>query len=154
MAIPDLNEHGLLPCAIHDCTLEEMAERFGQNRWVDNKMRECRSRRFTHLRHYFTEFRRVGLPGSLLVDGSFVTDKAEPADIDLAVVLPPNHDFTQEVRPVEYNVLSKRRVRQSGYPFDLFVVAEGSFAYQEVVDLFHKVKDRPELTKGFLRVRP
>jgi len=54
----------------------------------------------------------------------------------------------------KYSMLSKRRVRQEGYPFDLFVVAEGSTQYREVVDFFHKVKDRPGISKGFLRVRP
>jgi hypothetical protein len=154
MAIPALNEHSLLPTDIHDCTLEEMVEPFGQNRWVDNKLRECRSRLFFRLCDYLNEFRRTGLPGWLLIDGSFVTGKPKPGDIDLVVVLPASHDFSQELRPIEYNVLSKRRVRQNGYPFDLFVVAEGSTQYQEVVRFFHQVKDRPELTKGFLRVKP
>jgi hypothetical protein len=154
MPIPVLNEQGLLPVDIHDCTLDEMAGHFGQDRWVNNQLRERRSRLFARLRDYWNEYNRSGLPGSLLVDGSFVTDKAEPGDIDLAVVLPADHNFGAEVRPFEYNLLSKRRVRQNGYPFDLFVVAEGSSQHQEVVRLFHQVKDRPGLTKGFLRVRP
>jgi hypothetical protein len=33
-------------------------------------------------------------------------------------------------------------------------VAEGSLPFDEVVQLFHRVKDHPELNKGFLRVRP
>ncbi|HJT76925.1 MAG TPA: hypothetical protein VJ739_06950 [Gemmataceae bacterium] len=154
MPIPDLNADGFLPAEIFDCTLEEMTERFGQDCWVDNRLRQCRSRLFARLCSYLGEVRRAGIPGALLVDGSFTTSKAEPEDIDLALVLPAGHDFAQELRPIVYNLVSKRRVRQGGYPFDLFVVAEGSLAYQEVVKLFHRVKDHPELAKGFLRVRP
>jgi predicted nucleotidyltransferase len=154
MPIPDLDEHGLLPPEIHDCTLEEIAERFGRDRWVENTMRPCRSRHFARLRDYLDAFRRLGLPALVLVNGSFATDKPEPGDVDLAVVLPADHDFARDLRPFEHNLLSKRRVRQEGYPFDLFVVAEGSSQYQEVVRLFHRVKDQPERSKGFLRVRP
>ncbi len=154
MAIPDVNEHGFLPADIHDCTLEELEQRFARDRWVDNKLRPCRNRLFARLRDYLAELRRVGLPAAVLVDGSFTTDRPEPGDIDLAVVLPRDHDFAGNLPPREYNMLSKRRVRQQGYPFDLFVVAEGSTQYQEVVQLFHRVKDRPGLAKGFLRVRP
>jgi hypothetical protein len=154
MPIPDMDEHGFLPAAIHECSLEELEQRFGEDRWVDNKMRPCRSRLFARLRDYLAELRRSGLPAVVLVDGSFTTDKPEPGDIDLAVVLPPDHDFAKDLLPREYSLLSRRRVRQEGYPFDLFVVAEGSTPYQEVIHLFHRVKDRPELAKGFLRVRP
>ena len=154
MAIPDMDQHGFLPADIHDCTLEELEQRFARDRWVDNRMRECRSRLFGRLRDYLAELRRIGLPAEVLVDGSFTTDKPKPGDIDLVVVLPRDHDFAKDLLPREYNTLSKRRVRQQGYPFDLFVVAEGSTAYQAVVQLFHRVKDRPELAKGFLRVKP
>jgi hypothetical protein len=147
-------EQALLPADIHDCTLGELEERFARDRWVENKLHPCRNRLFGRLRDYLTELRRVGLPAALLVNGSFVTDKPEPGDIDLAFVLPSDHNFVRDLSPREYSMLSKRRVRQEGYPFDLFVVAEGSTQHAEVVQFFHKVKDRPGLTKGFLRVWP
>lgn len=121
---------------------------------MDNKLRPCRSRLFARLRDYLAELRRLGLPATVLVDGSFATDMPEPGDIDLVVVLLPDHDFARDLPLREYNVLSKRRVQQQGYPFDLFVVAEGSTPYQEVVQLFHRVKDRPGFTKGLLRISP
>jgi hypothetical protein len=137
-----------------DCTLDEIAERFGRDRWVEDKMRPCRSRLFARLCDYLTAFRRLGLPATVLVNGSFTTDKPEPEDIDLAVVLAADHDFTGDLRPHEYNLLSRRRVRQEKYPFDLFVVADGTSQYHAVVHLFHQVRDHPERRKGFLRVRP
>jgi hypothetical protein len=154
MPIPDLNEHGLLPPDIHDCALEEIAERFGRDRWVEDHMRPCRSRLFARLSDYLGALHRLGLAVAVLVNGSFTTDRPEPGDVDLAVVLPTGHDFAGDLRPHEYNLLSRRRVRQNRYPFDLFVVAEGSLEYHGVVRLFHRVKDHPEWSKGFLRVRP
>jgi hypothetical protein len=154
MPIPGLDANGLLPTAIHDCTLEEIDEVFGNDRWVDNKLQPCRSKLYRRLCDYLVEVRRLGFVLAVLIDGSFVTDKPEPGDIDLALVVPEGHDFTRDLRPFEYNLVSKRRVEANRYPFDLFVVAEGSADYDDVVSLFHDVKYRPGLTKGFLRVRP
>jgi hypothetical protein len=154
MPIPNVDEHGLLPNAIHDCTIEEIGERFGNDRWVNDKLRCCRSELYAKFCEYATEVRRLGFVQAILVDGSFVTDKAEPGDIDLALVLPASHDFGQDLRPFEYNLVSKRVVKQRRFPFDLFVVAEGSTGYDTVVKLFHDVKNRPGMFKGFLRVRP
>jgi hypothetical protein len=53
-----------------------------------------------------------------------------------------------------WRFVAKERVRQSGYPFDLFVVAEGATPYHEVIRLFHWMRDHPGRSKGFWRVRP
>jgi hypothetical protein len=142
---------------VWECTFAELDARFGQNRWVQDGDREIlRQERGSHtarLRDYLDAIRRVGIPAYLLIDGSFVTDKPDPGDIDLAIVLPADHNFASDLSVRDYNLLSKRRVRQGKYPFDLFVVADGSTRYHEVVTLFHRVKGRPDLRKGFLRVK-
>jgi hypothetical protein len=154
MPIPGLDENGLLPSGVHDCTLEELNERFGNDRLVDNKVSPCRSRLYTRLCEYVREIRRLKYVVSLLVDGSFVTDKPQPEDIDLVVVLAADHDFTKDLRPFEYNLLSKRRVKQNRYLFDIRVVSESMTEYAEAVAFFSQVRNRPELTKGLLRVKP
>ena len=103
MPIPNLNEHGLLPVGIHDCTFQELEEQFGQDRWVKapesssvrEVLRQQRGRLCARLADYLAEVRRVGLEVEVLVDGSFVTDKPDPNDVDLIVVLPADHDFTR-----------------------------------------------------------
>jgi hypothetical protein len=154
MSIPSLNADGLLPGDIHDCTLDEIEEIFGNDRWVENRMRPCRSVLFRRLRDYIEDIRRLDFVIAVLVNGSFVTGKAEPGDIDLGLVVTAEHDFNRDLRPFEYNLVSKRRVKANCYPFDLFVVAEESPEYLEVVALFRRVKYRPDLAKGFLRVKP
>ncbi|HEY7424785.1 MAG TPA: hypothetical protein VH682_11195 [Gemmataceae bacterium] len=162
MAIPDLNEHGLLPVGIHDCMFSELEVRFGQNQWVTDTQshspREVlcqqRGKLCASLKGYLAELRRVGLDVEVLVDGSFVTEKPDPNDIDLIVVFPADHDFSRSLPLREYNLLSKRRLRESGYLFDLFVVARGDTGFQTAVRLFQMVRNREDLTKGLLRVKP
>jgi predicted nucleotidyltransferase len=161
MPIPDLNEHGLLPPGLHDCTFSQLREKFGQDQWMSGEPESARevlcqqrSRLCGRLAAYLEELRRIGLGVVVLVDGSFVTAKPDPNDIDLVIVLPAGHDFTRELLPREYNLLSKKRAQANGFPFDIIVVGEGSPLYERRVEFFCRVKNCPELTKGLLRVTP
>jgi hypothetical protein len=160
MPIPNLNEEGLLPVGIHDCTFPELEAAFGPNQWVQDPQSEsrhqvlCPQRSSLCARLQAYELRRAGIDAEVLVDGSFVTAKPDPNDIDLIVVLPADHDFSHSLSPREYNLLSKRRLRASGYPFDVLVVAQGGTAYETALHLFQQVRGRADLTKGLLRVRP
>jgi len=126
--------------------MEEVEDRFGRFQKTDQRVRL-----FEKLARYLKEARATGTAVELLLDGSFVTGKPDPDDIDLVLVLKAGHDFTAELRPFEYNVLSRRRVRQE-YRFDVLVAVEGSPEYQKYADFFQQVRDRPQLRKGILRV--
>ena len=79
MPIPALNPHGLLPQGTHDCTLPEIEDAFAWNddrRLLLQKFRDCLAK---EIRSRFTE--------PIYVDGSFVTDKEQPNDIDMALDL-------------------------------------------------------------------
>lgn len=162
MPIPNLNEEGLLPAGIHECTFPELETVFGCDPWVQDPQSESRrevlsSQRSSlcgRLRAYLEELRYLGIGAEVLIDGSFVTAKPEPNDIDLIVVLPADHDFARSLSPREYNFLSKRRLRANGYPFDVLVVARGGTAYETALRLFQQVRGRPDVTKGLLRLRP
>lgn len=79
MPIPKLDAHGLLPAGIHDCSLEEMTAKFA---WNDHRERMVRS---------FARFLRSEINDvfdfPLYADGSFVTDKEHPEDIDVVLEL-------------------------------------------------------------------
>jgi uncharacterized protein DUF6932 len=98
------------------------------------------------------EARNTGFVVELIVDGSFVTAKPDPSDVDLVVVLASNHDFAADLRPFEYNVVSKRRVRHA-YRFDILVAGEGSRAYAEYEGFFQQIRGQPGRRKGILRVK-
>ena len=115
MAIPDLDDDGFLPEGVHECSLDEIDQRFGGNQSAVR-----RSALFAKLREYIQELRSTGMAAGLIVDGSFITNKTEPNDIDLVLILPERHDFNAVLRPFEYNVLSRRRVFKR-YAFDVLV---------------------------------
>jgi hypothetical protein len=148
MAIPDLDAEGLLPEGLHDCTLDEVEERFGQFQRSDRRVRLV-----AELRKYCAELKDVGIARFIVVDGSFVTAKEEPGDIDILLAVRADADLSQDLRPFEYRAVSKRKVKQR-YPFDLLVAPEATEAYEKQLAFFSQVKERPGLRKGLLRVTP
>src|SRR5437763_736304 len=100
MAIPDFDGEGLLPPGVYDCTLEEIGERFGRFQRSD-----CRPVLFGKLRTFIGELQSSGLAREVIVNGSFTTAEEDPRDIDMVVVLRPDHDFAAQLPPFAYNVL-------------------------------------------------
>jgi predicted nucleotidyltransferase len=146
MPIPDLDADGLLPEGIHEATIDDVRAGFGRFQRTDQ-----RPHLFERLEKFILEARSTGLIAALIVNGSFVTGKDEPSDIDLVVVLRPDHDFQVELPPFQYNTLSKRRVRKR-YRFDVLLAREDSIEYEEYVRFFQQVKERPHRQKGILKV--
>ncbi len=140
--IPPFNESGCLPEGIYDCTIDEAAERFGGFQGSSQR---------PHLWDRFIEFMREAdtckLVHAVLVDGSFVTTKADPNDIDLVLVVPANHDFSADFQPSEYNILSNRR-----FGFDPLVARADSQEYRRYVGFFQQVRLEPGRKKGILRI--
>jgi hypothetical protein len=143
MPMPDLNADGFLPPGTHDAGLEDIAETFGQS--------ATRRALMNNLRRYVAEVRRWPLAQALLVDGSFVTNKQDPNDIDVALVLRGDYDLRRQVSPVEYNLRPTRLVKRE-YGLDLFAVRPNSLEYDRFVQLFSQVRNRPDLLKGMIRV--
>ena len=78
MPIPALDPDGFLPVGVHDGTLDELKARFGSFQGSDR-----RPQLWARFVEFVNETRAVGLVRALLVDGSFVTAKPDPNDIDL-----------------------------------------------------------------------
>ena len=76
--IPPFDEHGYLPPGIHRATLEEIAERFGQES-------ELRRVQMESLLWLVDLARRVGVE-RIVINGSFVTDAVEPNDVDCVLL--------------------------------------------------------------------
>jgi hypothetical protein len=144
--IPPFAAEGLLPDGIHECTLDEIIERFGAFQENDKRPRLAKE-----LAAYVEELRAARVGKYLVVDGSFVTDKARPEDIDLLLVLRDDIDLAQPVPPFQYNARSKRYVRKQ-YNFDFFVVFEADESSTQMLALFRDVKYRPGEVKGYLKV--
>ena len=79
MPIPGLNQNGLLPRGVHDCTLDEIAGSFAGN--------PHRKRLFQNLVACLEQEIRPVFVHPIFVDGSFVTDKDDPEDVDIVLDL-------------------------------------------------------------------
>jgi len=100
---------------------------------------------------FLTEVRASKIVRAIIINGSFVTSRETPNDIDLLLVLPAAHDFRADLGPAQYMVLNSRRV-QRVYGLDPFIVEEQSADYAALVRLFQRVRLQPGLTKGMLRI--
>lgn len=145
MPILDLNENGLLPQGVYDCTLDEIGARFGRFQTTDRRIRL-----FEKLRALVEEERQAGLAIEIIVDGSFVTDKPEPGDIDLLIVLPADYNSSVELPPFRYNATSPASLRRR-YRLDFFVIRKGSTDYREKLNFFQDVRGG-QMRKGVLRI--
>lgn len=72
--IPRLTEDGCLPEGVHEASLEELRARFGRRS-------AARRRLFKGLHRAIENLREAGVK-RVYVDGSFVTDKPAPNDVD------------------------------------------------------------------------
>ncbi len=151
----DFDERGLLLPGVHDATLEELDEHFGRFQRTDQRITL-----FKKLKAYLTDLKNSGIKCSLIIDGSFIMTKVdEPDDIDLVLILPEDWDMEANLRPYQYNVVSKRRVRQE-YRFDLYSVRQNSTEEQKWIEFFGRVNLKwcdafnwvRETRKGLVRV--
>ncbi|MDZ4685864.1 MAG: hypothetical protein SH850_12415 [Planctomycetaceae bacterium] len=89
--IPPFNDDGYLPPGIHPATLDEIVARFGQES-------DLRRVQMESLRWLVELARRAGIL-RIVVNGSFVTDKLEPNDVDCVLLVGPGppHDADAEL---------------------------------------------------------
>jgi predicted nucleotidyltransferase len=150
MPIPEFVDN-VLPEGIHDCTFEEVKERFGR---FQNSAR--RIDLTEKLERYLKVAKASGIVVAVIIDGSYATGKDEPEDIDLIAVLAPEFEWSQELRPFQYNAVGKRAVKRD-YKFDLRSEKDGTRAMAEYVEFFSSTADKhKEFTsqsrKGMVRV--
>lgn len=145
MPIPNFNQHGVLPEGIYVCTLKEIRERFCS---IDDK--EIRCTLFKKLESYVKELKKYNIPCELIVDGSFVTNKIEPSDIDLLIAVP----FDWEPKECENDcfMLINDDYVKIKYNFNLFSTFIDTDSFDSTIDFYKQVKEKPGIIKGLLRV--
>ena len=87
MPIPSLNSHGLLPSGVFDCTLGEIDAIFAWNSHRKGLLKDFEACWTGEIRANFSE--------PLYFNGSFVTDKEQPDDIDVVLDLCQASDATK-----------------------------------------------------------
>ena len=147
MPIPAFEPSGLLPAGMHECTLDEVKARFGSFQGS-----ERRPELFARLSSFIDEAISSEIVQSVIINGSFATAESKPNDIDLVVIVCRDHDFSADLRPVAYNVVSRKRV-QKRFGFDIVAAREGTPELREAIGFFQRVRRAPTLRKGVLRIR-
>ena len=132
--IPHFNDDGYLPKGIHRATLEEIAARFGQES-------ELRRAQMQSLRWLVDLARRAGAE-RIVVNGSFVTDKLEPDDVDCVLLIGP--DFPRD-SAAEAELLT-------GLPFISLELVDLE-AFQQLTERTFAT-DRKLIPKGMVEVVP
>jgi hypothetical protein len=84
--IPQFDEHGYLPAGIHPASLDEIDARFGRSS-------ELRRVQMQSLR-WLVELAVAAGVQRFVINGSFVTDAAEPNDVDCVLLIDP--DFPRD----------------------------------------------------------
>jgi hypothetical protein len=84
--IPPFNDDGYLPSGIYGARLQEVAARFGQ----DSELRQSQMESV----RWLVELARRARARRIVINGSFVTDKLEPNDVDCVLLIGP--DFPRD----------------------------------------------------------
>lgn len=82
--IPDFDEHGNLPPGTYHASVSEVLKRFGSR----SPKRKLLTK---HLRELLVRLQDIAV--GVYIDGSYITRKLSPGDVDLLIVLPNGFDW-------------------------------------------------------------
>lgn len=142
MTLPKFTSHGILPKGIHESSLEEIRERFCSYGDV-----ERREELFKSLCSYIETVRKHNVEFYICIDGSYVTQKESPGDLDVLIL----YDF--EYYNKEWGELISDKTASLKYK-GLQILSEfiDSYGEDDLLDFAQDVKDNPSLRKGIVRV--
>lgn len=124
----------LLEVGVQESTLEAIEDAFARFQGTDRRVKL-----FAKLRSYLEEVKAADCGTSAIIDGSFVMGCVDaPNDIDLILILPNDWDWSMELQPYRYNLISKRRVKAE-FGLDVFPVKPGSIEERKWIEFFCQV---------------
>jgi hypothetical protein len=139
--IPEFRSDSYLPEGLHGCSDADALFRFGAGT-KRRKSLALRLRRWLELARLVQAIR-------FLVDGSFVTTKPEPHDIDAVVLLPT--DFSQLVDRGDAAALELEEILMSRQPAELFA-AEDLDDWNAWVEFFSRTREVDRRRKGLVEI--
>jgi hypothetical protein len=139
--IPDFRDDGYLPEGLHAATEAEVTFRFGSGT-------PRRRRLILRLRRWL-ELSRLTHALRFLVDGSFITAKEEPNDIDAVVLLAD--DFEQQVASGSDAALEFEEALLTRRPEEIFA-AEDTRDWNDWVEFFSRTREADGRRKGLVEI--
>lgn len=140
--IPDFRQDGYLPDGLYLASEAEVLFRFG----ASNRRRR---RLAVRLRRWIELARGVGA-SRLLCDGSFVTAKGEPNDIDAVILLP--EDFREQIDQGVESALELEEMLMTRRPEEIFAAEDGA-DWNDWVEFFSRTRERDGRRKGLVEIR-
>jgi hypothetical protein len=140
--IPDFRDDGYLPHGLQMSTEAEVTFRFGAS--------SPRRRRLVLRLRRWIELSRLTGASRFLVDGSFVTPKEEPNDIDAVVFLAD--DFEEQISRGFEAALEMEQMLLTRRPEEIFA-AEDLDDWNDWVEFFSRTRESDGRRKGIVEVR-
>ena len=139
--IPPFRRDGYLPEGVHVCSEDDVIFRFGSSS-------RHRRRLALRLRRWIELGRQVGAK-RWRVEGSFVTAKEEPQDVDTVILLP--QDFTQQLEQENPPALELEEMLLTRRPEEIFA-AEDEADWEEWVEFFSLTREPDRCRKGLVEI--
>ena len=139
--IPQFRPDGYLPEGLHVASEAEVTFRFGS-------ATPRRRRLALRLRRWIDLARSVRAQ-RLFVDGSFVTAKDEPNDIDAVILLP--YDFERQITSGIEAALELEEMLLTRRPEEIFA-AEDSYDWNDWIEFFGRTREPDGRRKGVVEV--
>ena len=139
--IPEFRSDGYLPDGLHRATEAEVTFRFGSQS-QRRTLLALRLRRWIDLSRAISAKR-------FFVDGSFVTAKQEPNDVDAVVWLP--NDFLRRVSDGQPEAIELEMMLLNREPEEIFA-AEDRRDWDDWLEFFCRTRESDGRTKGVVEV--
>ncbi len=135
--IPPIDARGLLPPGIHKADFDDLILRFGTT--------PLRRRMISDLRRWAALELPAEVVDSLLIAGSFVSEKSSPEDIDVSIVFDGTSEAGQALER-KINTMAARLWRD--HRIDMF--ANAALLFQFVGDKASRLHGRPTGLRGMV----
>jgi hypothetical protein len=139
--IPAFRSDGYLPEGLHVASEADVTFRFGSS--------SPRRRRLVLRLRRWIELAQKVKARRLLIDGSFVTEKREPNDIDAVILLPA--DFADQIEQGFEPALELEHMLLTRHPEEIFA-AEDDVDWREWMDFFTQTREADGRRKGLVEV--
>ena len=139
--IPPFRADGYLPEGVHLASEADVTFRFGSS--------SLRRRRLALRVRRWVELARQNRCLRLLIDGSFVTAKDDPGDVDAVVLLAA--DFQEQIRRGIDSAIELEQMLLTRRPEELFA-AEDDRDWNEWVEFFSRTREPDGRRKGLVEV--
>jgi hypothetical protein len=140
-SIPPFRADGYLPEGLYLASEAEILFRFGSS---------TRRRRRLALRvRWWIELTKQVRGQRLLIDGSFVTAKEEPNDVDAVILLPL--DFPEQVEQGNEAALALEEMLLTRQPEEIFA-AEDEIDWNDWREFFCRTREQDDRRKGLVEV--